>query len=158
MDFISHTLWGYSLFGFRGNPKTSLAFGAMPDLISFGPVFVGNLINGTHKRGRPEISQIPDWSIFAYDFSHSLLCASLAILLVAKLNKGVAWAMLAWPAHILLDIPFHTKNYFPTKMFWPLTDFSIDGISWGTPVVWYTQLVLLFTVLAFRFRFRKQTN
>ena len=36
--------------------------------------------------------------------------------------------MLAWPFHIILDFPFHSKEYFPTKIIWPVSDFSFDGI------------------------------
>lgn len=59
--------------------------------------------------------------------------------------------MLAWLAHILLDIPFHTKAYFPTKLLWPLSDFSFDGISWGDARVWFPQLALLAAMLLYRF-------
>ncbi|MDD5759985.1 MAG: hypothetical protein PHI06_13000 [Desulfobulbaceae bacterium] len=150
MDFVSHTLWGYSLFGFRGKPAVALISGAMPDVVSFGPIVVTNMINGNYHHGPPDLSTIPAWTFVAYDCSHSLVCASLAIVIVAKYNTGVAWAMLAWLAHIFLDVPFHTKAYFPTKLFWPLSDFSFDGVSWGNPWVWFTQLALLTALLIYR--------
>jgi hypothetical protein len=43
--------------------------------------------------------------------------------------------MLAWPFHIVLDFPFHTKEFFPVKIFWPLSDMHFDGISWSSPEV-----------------------
>lgn len=37
--------------------------------------------------------------------------------LVALWRRGIAFAMLAWPFHIVLDFPFHTKAYFATPIF-----------------------------------------
>jgi len=150
MDFVSHTVWGYALFGFRGRPFVALASGALPDVISFGPLVVSHLINGTYRQGAPDLATIPAWIFTAYDASHSLVIAALSIGIVARYDKGVAWAMLAWLAHIFLDFPFHTKAYFPTKLFWPLADFSVDGVSWGTPAVWFGQLTLLAALLLYR--------
>ena len=151
MDFVSHTVWGYALFGFRGKPVVAIVSGALPDVISFGPLVVSHMINGTYRHGPPDLSTIPAWTLTAYDCSHSLLVASLLIALVARCNKGVAWAMLAWLVHIFLDFPFHTKAYFPTKLFWPLSDFSFDGGSWGNPWVWFPQLTLLAALLIYRY-------
>lgn len=151
MDFVSHTVWGYALFGFRGRPLVALASGALPDVISFGPLVVSHLINGTYRQGAPDLATIPAWTFTAYDASHSLIIAALSIGVVARYDKGVGWAMFAWLAHIFLDFPFHTKDYFPTKLFWPVSDFSFDGISWGTPRVWFTQLALLAALLIYRY-------
>ena len=62
--------------------------------------------------------------------------------------------MLGWPFHILLDFPFHSKEYFPTKLFWPLTDFTLDGIPWNQPVVWLPNLA----GIAVLFYLRKKQN
>ena len=40
MDTLSHALWGKGLFGYRGYGKLALFFGAMPDLSSFGLLFI----------------------------------------------------------------------------------------------------------------------
>ena len=46
MDTLSHALWGKGLFGYRGYGKLALFFGAMPDLSSFGLLFVIQIIYG----------------------------------------------------------------------------------------------------------------
>jgi hypothetical protein len=52
----------------------------------------------------------------------------------------------------LLDFPFHTKEFFPTKIFWPFSNFSVDGISWATPEVWLTNLSFLLVFFFWRFK------
>lgn len=51
--------------------------------------------------------------------------------------------MLAWPLHILIDIPTHTAEFFPTPFLWPVSNFHVDGISWGNPFIFYPDLILL---------------
>ena len=155
MDTFSHSLWGYGLFGQR-HPFPATWFGAMPDLISFGALMVIRLINGSYVPGKPPLEIIPPWCFLLYDLGHSLLIAALVITLVWRYRPGLVVPMLAWPFHILLDIPFHTRHYFPTKLFYPISDWFVDGIAWSTPQVWLPNLagVLLITLFRLRQRIR----
>mgnify|MGYP005841279343 FL=1 len=132
MDVFSHTLWGYGLFG-QKRPWLAMAMGAMPDMISFGAFVLLRVVNGEYVPGKPDLEIIPAWSIMLYDLSHSLLISLLLLALVYRLRPGLAFAMLAWPFHIMLDIPFHTCHYFPTKFLYPLNDIIYDGIAWSRP-------------------------
>ena len=58
--------------------------------------------------------------------------------------------MLAWPFHIVLDFPFHSQEYFPTKIIWPMSDFSFDGIPWSNPEVWFPNLAGLILLYIYR--------
>ena len=69
------------------------------------------------------------------NLSHSFITAFIVIAVVAKFKENLVWPMLAWPFHIFLDFPFHTKEFFPVKIFWPLSDMHFDGISWSSPEV-----------------------
>ena len=40
---------------------------------------------------------------------------------------------LPWYSNILLDIPTHTLQFFPTPVFYPLSDFGVDGTRWSDP-------------------------
>ncbi|MDA3786338.1 MAG: hypothetical protein PF568_05580 [Deltaproteobacteria bacterium] len=155
MDIFSHSLWGYGLFG-RHRPWLAMAFGAMPDLVSFGAFAVIRLVNGNYVAGKPSLEIIPAWCFLLYDLSHSLLIDLLACLLVFWQNRALAFVMLAWPFHILLDIPFHTRHYFPTKFFYPLTDYFYDGIAWNTPVVWLPNIAGVVVVVGYRLWQRKR--
>jgi hypothetical protein len=156
MDSLSHALWGYGLFGYRGYPWLSFLFGALPDLLSFGVLFIVRFITGGFTPGPPLLHTIPAWTFFTYNFTHSLFISTVVIAIIYLLHKGIGFAMLSWPFHIFLDIPFHTKEYFPTQMCWPITDFFVDGISWATPRVWYPNLAGILILFSYRWYKRKK--
>ncbi|CAN2044784.1 Metal-dependent hydrolase [Candidatus Magnetomoraceae bacterium gMMP-1] len=158
MDTFSHGLWGYALFGHRGYPKLALLFGVLPDLLSFGVLILIRLINGTYIWGKPDIALIPQWTFVLYDCFHSLFISLTCIALVTLFNKRIAFAMLAWVFHIFLDIPFHSVEYFPTKMIWPLSDFVINGIPWSTPFIWFSNIAGLIIVLSYRLKVKNLTH
>jgi len=153
MDTFSHALWGKGLFGYRGKSWYALFFGAMPDLSSFGLLIIVRLLLGDYGDiggGPPPLDSIPWWVYVNYDLSHSFISAFICIWIVKKYNKDLAFAMWAWPFHILLDFPFHSKAYFPTKLFWPLTNFSFDGISWSRPEIWLPNLAGIIILFIYR--------
>ena len=156
MDTFSHALWGKGLFGYRGNGKIAILFGAMPDLCSFGLLFFINIFSDEGRKfGRPNIEDIPGWLYLNYDISHSFITAFISIAIVSIFSKNIAFAMLAWPFHILLDFPFHSKEYFPTKILYPLTDFSFDGIPWSNPKVWFPNIAGIIFLFIYRKKYRK---
>ncbi len=157
MDTLSHALWGKALFGYKGFRFFPLLLGAAPDLIAFLPWMIIRILNGTffdRKFGEPPpLEIVPDWVFFMYDFSHSFVTGFLLVFLLYYFRKDYLWfAALAWPFHTVLDFPFHTKEFFPTKIFWPLSDFYIDGIPWSRPEVWFTNIILLALVLFYKRR------
>jgi len=160
MDTLSHALWGYGLFGHKPNgrkkfAKTALFFGAMPDLISFGIFLVMRVLQGQWQPGPPPLAMIPDWLYFNYSLGHSFVISFGVIALVTIKNKELAFAMLAWPFHIVLDFPFHSFKYFPTPIFWPLSDYKVDGIPWSHWYIWGPDIILLTLLLLYR---RKQNQ
>tara|TARA_B100000427_G_scaffold29513_1_gene21606 strand:- start:201 stop:686 length:486 start_codon:yes stop_codon:yes gene_type:complete len=160
LDTFSHALWGKGFFGYRGHPYWSLFFGALPDLFSFGIYFFINLFFNFSgfKFGKPELEDLPDWLFILYDISHSLIPAAIIISIVYFfLNKHFAFAMLAWPLHILLDLPFHTADFFPTPILWPILDVKFDGVSWANPYVWFSNVAGLVIIYIYRYRFSKKT-
>ncbi len=157
MDTLSHALWGKALFGYKGFRFPPLLLGAAPDLIAFLPWMIIRILNGTffdRKFGEPPpLEIVPDWVFFMYDFSHSFVTGFLLVFLLYYFRKDYLWfAALAWPFHTVLDFPFHTKEFFPTKIFWPLSDFYIDGIPWSRPEVWFANIILLALVLFYKRR------
>lgn len=157
MDTFSHALWGYGLFGYKRYALLAIFFGAFPDLISLGAYMVIKIINtGTLERGAPAIAAIPDWVFTHYAFGHSFVTSITCVSLVALFNKRIAFAMLAWPFHIVLDFPFHSLDYFPTPIFWPISDFKVDGISWGNWFIWFPNVGALIALLVYRHQQKKR--
>tara|TARA_Y100001947_G_scaffold122307_1_gene106607 strand:- start:56 stop:535 length:480 start_codon:yes stop_codon:yes gene_type:complete len=154
MDTLSHALWGKGLFGYRKYRWYSFLFGALPDLFSFGIYFLYLLVFTT-RGDRPSGNEIPEWVYSLYDFSHSLVIASIFIFIVYKINKDFAFPMLAWISHIILDFFTHNIEFFPTPIFWPLSDYQFDGIPWSNPVIFLANVLLIFLLFIYR---RKKSN
>jgi hypothetical protein len=156
MDTFSHALWGYGLFGQKGRPWWALLFGSLPDLMSFGILIAIRVIAGAFNFSPPEMHTIPAWVLLNYSVGHSILIAGACTTMILYLRRDFGFAMLAWPFHILLDFPFHSHEFFPTKLFWPISEWSFDGISWGNPWVWFPNVAGLLILLAYRWRQRNR--
>lgn len=132
---------------------------AFPDLVSFGLWLPQRLMEKgvSFEHGPPPLDTIPGWVFASYDFSHSLLVASAVIALVAWWRRDIAFAMLAWPFHILLDLPFHSADFFPTRILWPVSGWIFDGVHWGNPLVWFSNLAGLALLWSWR-RHRGRRN
>ncbi len=151
MDTLSHALWGKGLFGYRKYRWYSFLFGALPDLFSFGIYFIHSIFfSSSPVMGRPTRSEIPEWVYSLYDISHSMVIASIIIFIVYKINKEFAFPMLAWPAHIILDFFTHSIEFFPTPILWPISDFKFDGIPWSNPIIFFTNVLLIFLLFIYR--------
>ena len=151
MDTLSHALWGKGLFGYRKYRWYSFLFGALPDLFSFGIYFIHSIFfSSSPVMGRPTRSEIPEWVYSLYDISHSLVIASIIIFIAYKINKEFAFPMLAWPAHIILDFFTHSIEFFPTPILWPISDFKFDGIPWSNPIIFFTNVLLIFLLFIYR--------
>jgi len=151
MDTLSHALWGKGLFGYRKYRWYSFLFGALPDLFSFGIYFIHSIFfSSSPLMGRPTRSEIPEWVYSLYDISHSMVIASIIIFIAYKINKEFAFPMLAWPAHIILDFFTHSIEFFPTPILWPISDFKFDGIPWSNPIIFFTNVLLIFLLFIYR--------
>jgi hypothetical protein len=128
----------------------------MPDLISFGVFLVLRIIDGTWQPGPPPLSTLPNWLFTTYAFGHSFVISLTVIALVALWRKPIAFAMLAWPFHIVLDFPFHSFAYFPTPILWPLSDFKIDGVPWSNWYIWLPNVAGLIMLFYYRHKQKKK--
>ncbi len=156
MDIFAHGLWsaaaarGVNLKEERrAIPVAWAAFwGVFPDLFAFTYPFIRAVverISGVHGAR-------PDFALASklYHISHSLIVFSAVIGAVWLVRRRLWLPMLAWPLHVLCDIPSHTRRFFPTPFLWPLSHYEFSGISWGNPwfmLVNYTALGITYYVL-----------
>ncbi len=131
----------------------------MPDLISFGLFMAIQIVSGHwhFHAGPPPMQTLPPWLFLTYSIGHSFVISLTVIALVAQRRRDIAFAMLAWPFHIVLDFPFHSFKYFPTPMFWPISDFRIDGIPWSHWYIWWPNVAGLVILFVYRYRQTKNT-
>ena len=163
MDTLSHALWGRGIFGYRGHRWLAIFFGIFPDILSFGTLFVIRIVNGDlNYSGLPTLESLlqlepfPVWVFVMDNITHSFLTAFFFISIMYYFKRELVWPMLSWPFHIVLDFAFHTKELFPVKLFWPLTDFYIDGISWSHPAVWFSNTAGI--IILFIYRWKAKQN
>ncbi|OGI75466.1 hypothetical protein A3D36_02675 [Candidatus Nomurabacteria bacterium RIFCSPHIGHO2_02_FULL_36_29] len=159
MDIFSHGLYGGVAVGraSRRDYVTAFLFGIGPDFLAFGTFFITSLIS-TGTLGRPNLETIPSYVFTIYDFTHSLV---IYVVFFAFLwffgKKHFAKLTLAWPLHILVDIPTHDVTFFPTPFLWPISDFYIDGASWGQPLIFIPNVIVLSCLYGYWYVRRKRT-
>lgn len=188
MDILSHGLWAAAgaqganeTSPLRSRNKKinaywALFWGMFPDLFAFTIPFVWLLwrvVTGeVHYGDWPRPEQVEpvgheQWPMFQlastlYRYSHSLVVfgiVAIAVLLYCyTLKKRIPFEMLGWPLHIFMDIPTHTYQFYPTPVFWPISEWRYDGVSWAHPeflAVDYLLLVLVFGFFYWRRRTRR---
>ena len=72
----------------------------------------------------------PHWMQQLHHIFHSLPVV-LVVSVLARLVTGEwpRWAK-AWALHILIDIPTHSRQHWAPKFLWPISDVTVDGVSW----------------------------
>jgi hypothetical protein len=149
MDIISHGFYGGVVFGRKNRMNFLWAFliGAAPDMLSFGLFWLANLL-GLYQRpnwshGAPSMESIPSFVSHLYNATHSLVIFLVVFLIIWAVRKKPFWLLGAWGLHILVDIPSHSFQFFPTPFLWPISDFKINGIQWGDPIIYFPNLAIL---------------
>lgn len=153
MDIISHGLWGGALFG-RKNRRDfwwSFVFGIAPDFLSFGVFTIMTILglasSPNWREGPPPESSIPFYVHSLYNLTHSLVIFILVFTLFYFFRRKIFYPMFAWLLHILLDIPTHSTEFFPTPFLWPFFDnIRVNGIPWVHPLIFIPNIILLFTI------------
>ncbi len=167
MDTLAHGLYGGAAFAKKSKRSFWLAFffGVFPDLAAFGlhfPVVFYNrfiLNDPAYVRIEPPAAHmIPDYVYGIYNFSHSLVIFVLVFAIVWYIRKRPMYELSAWGLHILMDIPSHTHAFFPTPFLYPLSAFSVNGISWGTPWFFYSYWGILIGIYGYVFLSRRRKN
>jgi len=155
MDILSHGLWGGLAFGRKSKLAffLSLFLGVMPDLFSFGLFFIMSFLGIVTKpdwgQGLPDPQTIPPVIHSLYNITHSLIVFAFVFIVIWFWNRKPFYPLVAWGLHILMDIPTHSINFFPTPFLWPQSDFVVNGINWSHPAIFYSNVFLL--VLGYSF-------
>ena len=158
MDIVAHTLWATAAAKAvnRNHPaRVSVAWfaawAAFPDLFSFGPevvIYLAYRIAGAAELHRHH------HHFHLYELSHSLVVFLPVFALVSLLFRRPVWVMLGWALHVVMDIPTHSAH-FPTPFLWPLSSYTISGVSWrqwSFTLINYSALAFAFLLLWIRRR------
>jgi hypothetical protein len=153
MDILAHFLWTFAIFH-RYKYKWLIAiFGVLPDFASFGPFFIYNLFTNNFATGKPNLNSIPEYVFMGYNFTHSLIIFLIVLGIIYFITRNIPLYLFGWAIHIIIDIPTHTNEFFPTPFLWPLSDYHFSGVSWGNPtfmIVNYSLLVFVYIYIVGR--------
>ena len=157
MDYFAHGFWSYIIFNRIKRPLLAVAFGLLPDTISWVPYGIyTSIISG--RTGRPVLSEIPNWTFLLYNISHSLIITSFVILIVFIILKRIPIYIWAWPIAIVMDVLTHTKSFLPTPFLWPVSNWRFPGITWASWQFTIVNYTLIITFLAIIFMKRRNTK
>ncbi len=162
MDILSHSLWGGIALGRKKKADFIYAsiFSLLPDILAEGIMFsliylgVKNMPGTEH--GHPNITEFPVYAQNLYNTTHSLIVFGAVFILVWIIRKKPYWLLLAWALHIIIDIPTHSFDLFPTPFLWPISDFKVDGIPWRNSIILIPNFILLVAFYSLWFFKRKR--
>lgn len=147
MDTLAHALWSYIIFQKSGNVSLAILFGVLPDLLSWTIFMFFPKKNFNWKK--PNLKLIPRWVFTLYGITHSIFVISVVFLIVYTITKTIPVFLIAWPIHVLMDIPTHRKDFLPTPFLWPFSDYAFPGISWGTKKFMITNYTIIIILLIY---------
>jgi hypothetical protein len=174
MDILAHTLWtnagaraANKVAEKRGKPwRVSVGwaafFGVAPDFFAFTVPFViamyrAIFLDIPFVRG-PQALDVGgfDLAAYLYQFSHSVVIWTLVFVLVWVLSRRPRWELLGWLLHILIDIPSHSINFYPTPFLFPISEYRFPyGVSWANRwfmMINYSALLVVWLAIGLRRR------
>lgn len=166
MDIIAHSIWGWIYTKFTNSKlkgkikiKPTILCSILPDLIAFTPLAIlitfnllfgtltaTELLNGPHSNEiNPNQSTIFYITTTLYTITHSLFVFLAIFFIMYLIYKKPILELTGWLIHILIDIPTHSYQFYPTPFLWPISNYIYDGISWGQPILMtlnYTSIII----------------
>ncbi len=183
MDIFAHGLWTAALAKISNKlrknrtptkPIVAAFWGVFPDLFAFTHLFSYLILmslfggGGFVFFGKPDEVEPPHngaWVFHLasalYQISHSLIIFVIVFGVVWCIRKKPYYELLGWLLHIIIDIPTHSYDFYPTPLLWPVSSWKFQyGISWGTSWFMKVNYLSLFAVYAYLLidRFRKKTT
>lgn len=170
MDVISHGLWATAVAEVlrrrgvvtTGQVAGTAAFGLMPDLMALVPVSIWAVgsessIDAIRAYVFARPGSEPVMAPWAHILEHHIHCSAHSIIILSLITLlsfwRVRWMLVpltGWWVHLALDVPTHSSEYYAVTVFYPLTEWSFDGIAWTHPAVLgmnYAALTLVYTWL-----------
>ncbi len=139
MDVFAHALWTYLFFNNQEWVWIGVLVSFLIDAITFVPIMIAMWIRGDKMRGPPTLKGTfaKRWAKL-YNATHSLIVLAAVGLIIYVITGSLWGPLLAWLVHIIMDIPTHSKEFFPTPIFWPISSWTFPGFSWAQP--WFMAL------------------
>lgn len=177
MDILAHALWagaGMAVLARRRRIERrtmvwTVVLAAMPDALH--ALFVGAwaLSQGSavdwfvyataSPGGEPPF---PDWVALGahhlHCIAHSIPVAAGLTALSLALSRQFWLPLLGWWSHIAIDVFTHSADYYPVPVFYPFSDWTLDGIAWNTPWFLVANYLALAAIGLWLWRRRRASN
>ncbi|MBU0471568.1 MAG: hypothetical protein KKF89_06460 [Nanoarchaeota archaeon] len=150
MDTFAHAIWAYIIFQRTESVILAMLFCTLPDIMSWGLWILWPYKNGVKWKNR-DTYKLPKWLHFLYGITHSIFTVAAVFAAVFLITKKIPVYLWAWPMHILMDIPVHSREWFPTPFLWPISNWRFPGISWGNKWFMITNYTAIIIVSAMMF-------
>jgi len=88
-----------------------------------------------------------------YNISHSIFVFLLVFGILYLILKRPVWELGGWLLHLLIDIPSHSYQFYPTPILWPISNWKfMYGVSWANPWFMLANYSALLIVYVFMLR------
>jgi len=130
MDVFAHAAWGATIIRKEPHVWWAALFGSLPDVI---PAVYGFF---KFKRGYTKIltemgdnmhEGNPYFNVYRY--THSLVPITVVTIILYFVIPDYWFVTLPYYLHIFMDVFTHQKVW-ATRLFYPLSDFHIEGWNW----------------------------
>ncbi len=186
MEIVSHAFWAATIAK-AANKKIkrpihvwqAAFWGIFPDLLAFSLlsawVFVQVFFSGlTISNLMPQLRQpgmqqsasvgtsgtmlpIFQWTSFLYNVGHSLVTFALVFGVLFLIFRRPIWEVCGWLLHILIDIPTHSYEHYPTPILWPFSSWKFNhGVSWGTSWVFIINYIAIIVIYFYFWRKKRK--
>lgn len=152
MDILAHALWvgtGVSMARRRWIVPTrtliaAVVLAALPDVFHLLPIagwwiFGDGSVQALWAYAVAVPGQEPAlpamvefWSHHLHCVAHSVIIAGVITLLSWALRRSLWVPLLGWWSHIIIDVFTHSADYYPSPVFYPITEHGFDGLAWNT--------------------------
>jgi len=177
MDILAHALWagaGVTLARRRwsltsATVATTVVLAVLPDVFHVLPI-IGWWLGGDGSLAtlrayamalpgqEPRVPALVElWSHHLHCVLHSTVVAGAVTLVCGALLRTLWVPLLGWWSHILIDVFTHSAEYYPVRLFYPVSERFFDGLAWNTPwflVLNYASLAVTWCVLLYVLRKR----
>ena len=153
MDIFAHALWagvGIALARRRRTIPTrtviaTVVLAALPDVFHLLPiagwwVFGDGSVQALWAYAIAVPGQEPAlpprvelWSHHLHCVAHSAIVAGAVTLLLWAARCALWIPLLGWWSHIIIDVFTHSADFYPSPVFYPITERGFDGLAWNTP-------------------------
>ncbi len=186
MEIVSHAFWVATIAKAANKKMKrpihvwqAAFWGIFPDLLAFsllsawlfvqfifGGLAISNLIPRLRQSGTSQqaasietsgtILPVFQWTSLLYNIGHSLVTFVLVFGILFLIFRRPIWEVCGWLLHILIDIPTHSYQFYPTPILWPFSSWKFRyGISWGTSWILMINYIAIIVVYFFFWRKKK---